>query len=441
MSTTQNSELTGLVPVDLDAGTVFSGRASGVMVRGFAAPSMYTPAIDHSYVFHGSSRDIIVWFLGTGPDPLYLFGPLGAGKTSLIKQIAARINYPVLEVTGHGRLEFSDLVGHLSVREGGMVFEDGPLTLAMRHGALLLVNEIDLIQPEVAAGLNSILDGSPLCIPENGGELIVPHPMFRLAATANSNGGGDDTGLYQGVLRQNAAFLDRFILAEADYPDARVEKSLLMKRHPSLPEDIADRMVRFANEVRRLFTSDGANAIELTFSTRSILRWGELTLKFQPLAAQGIQPVSYALDRALAFRGSRETRAMLHEMVQRIFTRQVAASPRPADGTLSGDAALSFVADMGLSGMTPRNGKGVLVYLTKQSDDGVSMKFWRGEASPHGLKLSWGRVGTAGNARFFKSADCVNGNPFTDLESRLKAKIGRGYALHSNIDIDNLKED
>ena len=66
-------------------------------------------------------------------------------------------------------------------------------------------------------------------------------------------------------------------------------------------------------------TSNMTNAIEVTFSTRSLLRWGDLTVRFQPLAHQGVQPVTYALDRALAFRASRETRAMLHELAQRMY--------------------------------------------------------------------------------------------------------------------------
>ena len=186
--------LASLQPASLDAGQVFSGKSSGTTVRGYAAASAYTPAIDLDYIFHESSRDIVVWFLNPQGlrEPLYVFGPTGCGKTSCIKQLAARLNYPVFEVTGHGRLEFADLVGHLTVKDGNMVFEYGPLALAMRCGALLLINEIDLASPEIAAGLNSVLDGSPLCIAENGGELIVPHSMFRLVATANTNGAGDD---------------------------------------------------------------------------------------------------------------------------------------------------------------------------------------------------------------------------------------------------------
>ena len=132
----------------------------------------------------------MVWFIDTS-DPLYVYGPTGCGKTSVIKQLAAKLNYPVFEVTGHSRLEFPELVGHHVVRQGNMEFEYGPLALAMKFGGLFLCNEMDLLEPSTAAGLNGILDGQPLCIPENGGELVVQHPMFRFAATANSNGGSD----------------------------------------------------------------------------------------------------------------------------------------------------------------------------------------------------------------------------------------------------------
>ena len=53
-------------------------------------------------------RPAFVWFLMQKPDPLYIFGPTSAGKSSLVRQIAARLNYPVYEATGHDRLEFPD---------------------------------------------------------------------------------------------------------------------------------------------------------------------------------------------------------------------------------------------------------------------------------------------------------------------------------------------
>ena len=120
----------------------------------------------------------------------------------------------------------------------------------------------------------------------------------------------------------NLAWLDRFMLCEVDYPDAVVEKDLLVKLYPALPEHIVVKMVDFANEIRKQFigASDSyMDTIEVTLSTRTLLRWADLTLRFQPLAHQGTQPLSYALDRALGFRASRPTRAMLHELLQRMF--------------------------------------------------------------------------------------------------------------------------
>jgi cobaltochelatase CobS len=320
------SVLETLVPADLDAGAVFSGSPSGKMVKGYATPNMFTPHVDKNYIFHEQVRDIAVWFIDRS-DPLYVYGPPSVGKTSVIKQLAARLNYPVFEITGHNRLEFQDMIGHHTVQNGNMTFEYGPLALAMKYGGLFLLNELDLLEPSTAAGLNGILDGQALCIAENGGELILPHSLFRFAATANTNGGSDATGLYQGVLRMNSALMDRFIVCEIGYPKPDTEELLLSRTAPALPESIRKKMVEYANEVRRLFmgeaeNSHNSNAVEVTFSTRTLLRWADLTIRYQPLAAQGIQPVAYALDRALAFRACRETRAMLHEIVQRMFPMQ-----------------------------------------------------------------------------------------------------------------------
>ena len=142
-------ELEALTPVEMDAGLVFSGVPTGNTIWGFQNPCLYTPAIDPHYSFHESARDAAVWFMNK-LDPLYLYGPTGSGKTSLIKQLAARLNYPVLEVTGHARLEFADLCGHISLHNGTMRYEYGSLSLAMRYGGLFLINEVDLFSPEAA---------------------------------------------------------------------------------------------------------------------------------------------------------------------------------------------------------------------------------------------------------------------------------------------------
>ena len=419
-----SNDLGSLQPTDLDAGQVFSGKPSGTAIRGYATSSAYTPAIDSGYVFHESSRDMVVWFLSLR-EPLYVFGPSGCGKTSCIKQLAARLNYPVFEVTGHGRLEFADLIGHLTVRDGNMAFEYGPLALAMRYGGIFLANEIDITPPEVVAGLHGILDGSPLCIAENGGELIAPHPMFRFAATANTNGGGDESGLYQGAQRQNLAFSDRFILCEMGYPDANIEIGLLNQRFPSLPDKLCSTMVEYANEVRKLFMGEGStgnltNTIEITFSTRSLLRWGELTVRFQPLAHQGIQPVTYALDRALAYRASRETRAMLHELAQRMFPQHTEADIKAmgsesGEEFLQGDIALRFMKSRLRYVPTVPQPRVYLQVDYGLPDQPQSGKFWTGEARPEGLMLQWGKQGTAGQQKLIPAEQCESSNAVLEL--------------------------
>ena len=442
MHTNLTSGLDSLQPTNLDAGQVFSGKSSGTTVRGYAAASAYTPALDLDYIFHESSRDVVVWFLNPRglQEPLYVFGPTGCGKTSCIKQLAARLNYPVFEVTGHGRLEFADLVGHLTVKDGNMAFEYGPLALAMRYGAILLLNEIDLTSPEIAAGLNSVLDGSPLCVAENGGEIIQPHPMFRFVATANTNGAGDETGLYQGTQRQNLAWLDRFTICEVGYPTADVEKSLLARRFPSLPEALCTTMVDYANEVRKLFmgeasTSNLTNTIEVTFSTRSLLRWGDLTVRFQPLAHQGIQPVTYALDRALAYRASRETRAMLHELAQRMFPQHMETEAPKTETAgpenLQGDQALRFMRGQLHHTTAVANPRVHLEVVHTLSGKNQNGKFWIGEARPEGLMLHWGKPNTVGQQHVIPAENCEGNNSVMELEARAEKKIKEGYSLNT----------
>ena len=320
--TMASTVLNNLQPKQYRADAVFGLGLDGCPVMGFSEPTPYTPAKDDNYLFHQSSVDIALWFVSS-TEPLYVFGPTGSGKTSCINQFAARLNYPVFESTGHSRLEFPELVGHLTVRAGIMEFDYGPLTLAMKYGGIFLLNEIDLLEPATSAGLNSVLDGHPLCIAENGGELITPHPMFRFVATANSNGASDETGLYQGVQRQNLAFMDRFWLCKVDYPSAQAEESLLGKIVPDIPTHIINKMVQFAGDVRRQFIdeadNENVNGIEVTFSTRTLIRWAKMLRYYRLLYRDGYKAIPVALDRALGFRATRETRAMLHELAQRTF--------------------------------------------------------------------------------------------------------------------------
>jgi cobaltochelatase CobS len=206
----------------------------------------------------------------------------GAGftsKTSLVKQVAARVNWPVQTITGHGRLELNDLLGQWLLLKGGGMRGDTKLTPSQR---VRPAGQRDRRDGAFRTGGPSIMGCKPLSIPQTG-ETVRPHCKFRLVATGNSAGGGDRSGLYQGVLRQNLALLDRFRLMEVGYPEPAEEMQLLAGAVPTLPPAVADKMVRVANEIRKVFVGgqDGAGELSLTLSTRGLLRWAGLAAAFK----------------------------------------------------------------------------------------------------------------------------------------------------------------
>jgi len=302
-----------------DVATTFGVNAHpGLEVLGYADDTHPQIPVQHPYVFRNALlRDVLAYLHDAGGDGMFLTGPTGSGKTSLITQIAARLNWPVQSVTCHGRMELGALIGQFVLVNGSTRFVHGPLAVAARDGHLLILNESDLMDPSELAGLNDIIEGQPLVIAEHGGEVIRPHPRFRVFATGNSAGAGDGSGLYQGVLRQNLAFMDRFRVIHVDYPDAEIEQQVILAAVPKLPGEIAARMIRVAEEVRRLFLGSDTEAGELTvtMSTRTLVRWATLSLTFK-----GAPSVfHYALRQALTARAEPEQREAIHRIAADVF--------------------------------------------------------------------------------------------------------------------------
>src|SRR5690554_138744 len=209
-----------------------------VLTAGFSdINNPHVPLRDESYVFRRETlRDILSFLDDPDGDGLYFSGHYGAGKTTLPYQVASRLNWPVQSFTAHSRMEFDDLVGTWKLVNGTMQFLHGPLSVAMREGHLFILNEIDRADPGQLAALHDVLEGHPLVIATNGGEVIHAHQNFRFIVNGNSVGSGDSTGLYQGVNQLDIAFLDRFRMFHwANQP--RALNRIFLKRKPqTLPK-------------------------------------------------------------------------------------------------------------------------------------------------------------------------------------------------------------
>lgn len=290
-----------------------------VMTAGFPeTQNPHLPLSDEHYVFRRETlRDILSFLDDPDGDGLYFTGHYGAGKTTLPYQVAARLFWPVQSFTAHNRMEFDDLVGTWKLVNGTMQFLHGPLSIAMREGHLFILNEIDRADPGQLAGLHDVLEGHPLVIATNGGEVIRAHPNFRFIANGNSMGSGDSTGLYQGVNQLDIAFMDRFRVVEVQYPSEDIEMSILERKTPELPEEIRRNMIRVANQVRRLFIGgdESATPLTITMSTRALCRWAKLTLVFR----NAPNALAYALNQSLLAKAEPEQRIAIEQIAKDVF--------------------------------------------------------------------------------------------------------------------------
>ena len=253
MSSESDSEEQKSKLVDCNAAFgMFDGKLPMVKVPHHAPECLSNvPLINHSYVFEPELLTNILMFLDNpGHDSLYLAGPSGCGKTSVVFEIAARLKWPLESITLSQRTEVADLIGRNVLRNGELTYEYGPLAKAMIYGEILLLNEIDLLSPGELSALNDVLEGKTLTVVGNGGEKLYPGEGFRIIATANTKGFGDDTGFYQGARSQNQAFLDRWHFIECNYSSNKQEFAMISAAFPSINQDFVKLLLRWANVIR-----------------------------------------------------------------------------------------------------------------------------------------------------------------------------------------------
>lgn len=290
----------------------------------------FVPKASNVYKFRTPIRmPVMNWLYSPGGDALALVGPTGTGKTSLVKEICARLNWPYMQANAHSRMEMPDLVGMLSLDcdpatgDQRTIFRYGPLALAMKNGYVFCLDEGDFLDPSVMSGLNAILEGSPLVIPENGGEIINPHENFRFVITCNTRGQGDESGLMAGTLSQNLATWDRYRMVEVGYMPAEDEVELLQHSMPQAPVDILKAMVTVANKIRDQFVGNPnpqgqTGDLTVTCSTRTLLRWARVGVSYTRGNA-GVCPLAMALRESLTNRATADQRVVIHTMAKDVF--------------------------------------------------------------------------------------------------------------------------
>lgn len=175
--------------------------------------------------------------------PVMLTGPTGCGKTRLVHHMAAVLDRPVVTVTCHDDLTSSDLVGRFLVAGGDVRWVDGPLTAAVRTGAVCYLDEVAEARRDTLAVLHSLLDDRRALYLERTGETIAAPPEFLLVGSYNPSS--------RSILKElKPSFRQRFVTLVLDYLPPDAERAVV-SHEGGVSDEVADRLVRAATALRR----------------------------------------------------------------------------------------------------------------------------------------------------------------------------------------------
>lgn len=154
--------------------------------------------------------------------PLLLKGPTGCGKTRFIEHMAARLGRPLYTVACHDDLTAADLVGRHLIGDGETVWNDGPLTRAVREGAICYLDEVVEARKDTTVILHPLTDDRRILPLERTGEILHAPDNFMLVVSYNPG--------YQNLLKgMKPSTRQRFLSVTFDYPEAKVEVGIVNK--------------------------------------------------------------------------------------------------------------------------------------------------------------------------------------------------------------------
>jgi len=244
-----------------------------ILSQSLVSAESVIPAKDPDYVPWGHHDDVRTIIKSNRFYPVFVTGLSGNGKTTMIQQAAAEAKRECYRVNITSQTDEDDLLGGFRLVNGETVWYDGPVIQAMKRGAVLLLDEIDLGSSPLMC-LQPVLEGRGIFLKKIN-QFVEPAPGFVVFATANTKGKGDDTGAFAHTGILNEAFLDRFpVTMEQDYAGTAIEKKIIVKKMKSLgceDKDFATNLVKWADAIRKTFLEGGVTEIITTRRLGSIV--------------------------------------------------------------------------------------------------------------------------------------------------------------------------
>ena len=219
-------------------------------LKGAASAPFYLPQGDEVAVFDAAAARRL---------PVLLKGPTGCGKTRFVTAMAHRLGRPLYTVACHDDLSAADLIGRWLLKGGETVWVDGPLTRAVREGAICYLDEVVEGRKDVTVVLHPLTDDRRILPIDRTGEELEAHPDFLLVASYNPG--------YQNILKTlKPSTRQRFVSLEFTFP--RPEHEIpVVARESGLAQDRVAPLVRLANKLRAMKGQD----LEEGVSTRLVV--------------------------------------------------------------------------------------------------------------------------------------------------------------------------
>jgi nitric oxide reductase NorQ protein len=207
--------------------------------------------------------------------PVMLKGPTGCGKTRFVEHMAWRLGRPLITVACHEDLSSTDLVGRFLLEGEETVWHDGPLTAAVRNGAICYLDEVVEARKDTVVIIHPLTDDRRRLPIEKRGTVVEAPPEFMLVVSYNPG--------YQSILKDlKQSTRQRFVAMEFDYPQAEAEAEIV-SREGGIDVEMAGDLVKIGHKVRNL----RGHGLEEGVSTRLLIYAAQMISK-------GIAPVEAA---------------------------------------------------------------------------------------------------------------------------------------------------